>query len=72
MQSENNFLDLRFHVLDVFLILKGINSSKAAGPDGIHGTVLKNGATSIAKPLTMMFNASFVTGFVPQCLRNGS
>ncbi len=65
MGADKNFVDLRFHVLDVFLILKGINSSKAAGPDGIHGMVLKNCATTIAKPLTMMFNAAFVTGCVP-------
>ena len=58
-------MDLRFHAVDVFLILKGINSGKAAGPDGIDGIVLKNYAASLAKPLSLIFNTSFVTGCIP-------
>ena len=62
---NNRFMDLRFHVFDIYLILKSTNSSKAAGPDGIHGKVLKNCASSLAAPLTMLFNLSFVTGCIP-------
>ena len=65
MRNDNNFTNLKFHELDVLLLLKDINSSKAAGPDGIHGMVLKNCAPSLAKPLTIMFNISFVTGIIP-------
>ena len=54
-------MDLRFHALDVYFILKEINSSKATGPDGIDGIVLKNCAASLAKPLSLMFNTSFAT-----------
>ena len=61
----NSFMDLRFHVLDVLLILKELNPSKAAGPDGIDGTILKNCAPAIARPLTSLFNTSFVTGCIP-------
>ena len=64
-RNEICFMDLRFHAVDVFLILKGINSSKAAGPDGIDGIVLKNCAASLAKPLSLIFNTSFVTGCIP-------
>ena len=64
-QNENCFMDLRFHALDVYFILKGINSRKAAGPDRIDGIVLKNCAPSLAKPLTLMFNTSFATGCIP-------
>ena len=64
-RNENCFMDLRFHAVDVFLILKGINSGKAAGPDGIDGIVLKNCAASLAKPLSLIFNTSFVTGCIP-------
>ena len=64
-RNENCFMDLQFHAVDVFLILKGINSSKAAGPDGIDGIVLKNYAASLAKPLSLIFNTSFVTGCIP-------
>ena len=45
--------------------LKDINPSQTADPDGIHGMVLKNGASTLAKPLTLMFNISFVTGSIP-------
>ena len=38
---------------------------QSAGPDGIHGMVLKSCAPSLAKPLTIMFNISFVTGIIP-------
>ena len=65
MRNDNNFINLKFHELDVLLLLKNINPSKAAGPDGIHGMVLKNCAPSLAKPLTIMFNISFVTGIIP-------
>ena len=58
-------MDLRFHVFDIYLILKSTNSSKAAGPDGIHGKVLKNCASTLAAPLALLFNLSFVTGSIP-------
>ena len=69
MSTENQFMDLKFHSLDVLLLLKEVNSSKAAGPDGIHGMVLKNCATSLAEPLTTLFNISFVKGCIPDELK---
>ena len=65
MGSIDQFSDLYFHELDVQILLKEINLGKSAGPDGIHGTVLKNCAVSLAKPLTMMYNTSYVTGCIP-------
>ena len=62
MASNDRFFDVKFHELDVLLLLKDINPSKTAGPDGIHGMVLNNCASTLAKPLTIMFNISFVTG----------
>ena len=59
------FHDLRFHEFDVYLILKGTNTSKAPGPDGIHGIILKNCTSSLAKPITILFNCSYVTGCIP-------
>ena len=63
--SNDQFSDLRFDGHDVFLILKAINTSKAAGPDGIHGKVLKHCAGSLAYPLSILFNVSFATGCIP-------
>ena len=60
MRNDNNFINLKFQELDVLLLLKNINPSKAAGPDGILGMVLKNCAPSLAKPLTIMFNIYFL------------
>ena len=64
--ANDYFKDLKFHQLDILLLLKDVNPSKAAGPDGIHGMVLKNCAPSLARPLTMLFNVSFVTGCIPE------
>ena len=47
------------------LLLKDFNSSKAVGPDGIWGKVLKKCAASLAKTLTLLFNKSLVTGCIP-------
>ena len=41
MEINDRFFDMKFHELDVLLFLKDINPSKTAGPDGIHGMVLK-------------------------------
>ena len=54
MESNDRFFDVTFHELDVLLLLKGINPSKAAGHDGIHGMVLKNCASTFTKPLTII------------------
>ena len=62
---NENLNTLNFHALDIFLILKGMNASKAAGPDNIHGIVLKNCAASLAKPLSLLFNTSYNTGCIP-------
>ena len=66
MDEEDHFMSLKFHEFDVYQILKDTNPNKAAGPDGIHGLVLKKCASNLAKPLTKMFNVSFVTGCLPE------
>ena len=63
--SNHHFLDLKFCSANVFIILKSINSNKDPGPDGIHGKILKNCARSLAYPLSILFNLSFVTGLIP-------
>ena len=35
--GNDKFKDPKFHELDILILLKNINPSKAAGPDGIHG-----------------------------------
>ena len=63
--ENDHFNDFRIHCDEIFLILKNIKPGKAAGPDGIHGYVLKNCAGSLAYPLSILFNLSFSTGCIP-------
>ena len=63
--SGNNFFDLKFDSDEVYHILRRLNPSKAPGPDGINGKVLKNCARSLCYPLSILFNLSFVTGCIP-------
>ena len=46
--------------------LKDVNPNKAAGPDGIHGKILKNCAVSLAYPLSVIFRVSYNSGMIPK------
>jgi len=46
-------------------ILKTLKSSKAGGPDGISPRMLKETASTIAAPLTRLFNLSMQKGIFP-------
>ena len=51
------------------LILKKLlllNVCKSMGPDGVHPRVLKEAATVLVKPLTLLFKKSLETQKVPQ------
>jgi len=63
--ENDSFSDFIIYSYDIFLILKSLNPSKAMGPDGIHGKVLKTCARSLAHPLSVLFNLSFSTGCIP-------
>ena len=53
--------ELLCKVEDVFEMLCTLDLSKASGPDGISGRMLKNTACSIAPALTKIFNLSIST-----------
>ena len=46
--------------------LKSLKIDKSPGPDGLHPRVLKEVATEIAKPLTILFNTTIRTGKIPK------
>ena len=50
---------------EVLGLLPAIDTSKASGPDGISGTMLKNTAHTISPLVTRLFNLSIKTGKVP-------
>ena len=52
--------------MKVFDLLRKMNANKAAGPDGIQSKLIKMCAKGLAKPLTIIFNKSFKTGFIPK------
>ena len=56
----------------IFDLLRKINANKAAGPDGIHGKLLKFCASGIAKPLCILFNRCFKTGVIPDAWKLGN
>ena len=52
-------------ILILSLIYLKTNPNKAPGPDGIHGKFLKNCASSLALPLSLLYTTAFKTGVVP-------
>ena len=57
---------------NVHNVLAKLNVSKAAGPDGITPHLLKNCSGTLAKPLTMIFRKSLLTGDVPMAWREAN
>ena len=63
--SSNCPRELLCKVDNVLEMLCTLDVSKASGPDGISGVMLKSTACSIAPVLTKIFNLSISTGVVP-------
>ena len=61
--DDNNNIDFNFR--QVRSLLNKVNVNKAVGPDGIHGKILKNCASSLAYPLSLIFKTSYNTGQIP-------
>jgi hypothetical protein len=58
--------DIDFSLPKVRFLLKDVKPRKAAGPDRIHGMVLKNCAFGLAYPLSKLFQVSYNTGIIPR------
>ena len=63
--EHDTLANLKFEEDDIFNLLRKMNANKAAGPDGIHGKILKNCASSLAKPISLLFTTSYNTGCIP-------
>lgn len=57
---------------DVRQTLQHINPSKATGPDGVPGRVLKHCAGELTAVLTDLFNTSLLQASVPTCLKTAT
>ena len=56
--TDERLLSVVFDVNEVLKLLKGLDISKATGPDGIGNRLLKECADSLAIPLTDIYNKS--------------
>ena len=52
-------------------VAKLIKPNSAPGPDGVPACMVKNIITQLAKPLTLIWNASLQTGEIPQTFKVG-
>ena len=57
---------------EVRRVLRGVNPSKAAGPDGVQGRVLRGCADQLAEVFTTIFNLSLAACTVPSCLKSAT
>ena len=57
---------LKINEIDVYELLKSLDTSKATGPDNISNALLKKCSLSLAKPLCLIFNLSLKTGIFPK------
>ena len=58
--------DIEFDPQHVANLLRKMNANKAQGPDGIHGHILKNCASALAYPLSLIYKTSYNTGSIPR------
>ena len=58
--------NIDFSAPRVKLLLDNLDINKAQGPDAISGAVLKNCSETLAYPLSILFNLSYNTGYIPQ------
>ena len=62
--SNDDLFDIDFNCTRIKELLDNINVNKAAGPDGIHGRVLKNCSISLSRPLSILFKLIYNTGIL--------
>uniref|UniRef100_A0A3B3C219 Reverse transcriptase domain-containing protein n=1 Tax=Oryzias melastigma TaxID=30732 RepID=A0A3B3C219_ORYME len=63
---------IRVTAAEVRRTLKGINPRKAAGPDNVHGRVLKGCSDELTDVWTDIFNLSLQQSRVPTCLKTAT
>ena len=64
-ESDTTF-DIDLSASRVKPILDNLDINMAQGPDAISGAVLKNCSETLAYTLSILFNLSYNTGYIPQ------
>jgi hypothetical protein len=67
LSSDTALSNIQLTENEVFQALDGLDPSKAFGPDGIPGKLLKMTANIIAPSLCYIYNLSLSLGVVPAC-----
>ena len=70
--TEYSLTSIVITVEDVKNVFRNLNITKACGPDLISPRLLKEGATIIALPLSIIFNRSLEQGYFPTCRKYGN
>ena len=65
MRTEALLSTIRPTEQQIFKIIRGLNSNKAHGHDGISVTMLKISAPSVVKPLNLIFSKCLLEGIFP-------
>ncbi|XP_029938457.1 NACHT, LRR and PYD domains-containing protein 3-like [Salarias fasciatus] len=68
--SSSQALTVQAH--EVERVLKKVNPSKASGPDGVPGKVLKACATQLSQVFTKIINLSLTQSTIPACLKSAT
>ena len=61
----NPLFEINTTSVEVVKVLQKLNPRKAIGTDGVPSRILKNFASQLSKPLSVLFNLSFKLGRVP-------
>lgn len=69
-ECDDDALNIEIEKDDILKALESINVNKGEGPDGILLKLLKNCASWLASPLTVLFRKSLTDGYVSASLKN--
>jgi hypothetical protein len=64
-RSQSQMEEFTISTAEVEICLQNINPNKTMGPDGVHPYVLNRAYKSLAVPLTMLFNQSYLSRTLP-------
>ena len=65
LDTHINLQSLQFSREQVRNLLKNVNVTTGAGPDGVHPIFIRNCADSLKYPMTLLFNLSLSQGVFP-------
>ena len=71
-QVDNSICEIQVTKERVLKLLKGVNSSKSAGADGLHPRFIKETSETLALPVLILFNKSLSEGSLPDIFKRAN